>query len=117
MKKRLLLSILILAVLLSACGGRKVTNAMINGMTLYGIWYEQMYPLETINVARECAIVQSGVYYSSEQNLYMVVCVIPSAPNSYGVVTMDNNIVRSTFGINSNQGNIDDIMRGLGYTR
>jgi hypothetical protein len=110
--------ILLLALFLAACAPKhEVTNAMLNGMTVYGIWYGEMYPAETINVARECAIAQTGVYYSREQNLYMIACIIPSAPDSYGIVCMNENTVRSTFGINKDQGSIDDIMRGLGYEK
>ena len=115
MKKTIL--ILILALVLSGCGGKKqVTPAMIVAMTSYAEYYETTYPNEQINTARIYAQAPTGIYYKAETKSYIVTCKIPSVPKGWGIVFLDEYAVTSTCGIDANsQGQLEGYVNGIGF--
>ena len=102
----------------SAAGARSltVTDGMKSVISSYANDFAFEYPNE-LNVAHEVRIAPTALYYNGALGWYAVT-VIPQKQGVYGVVLMDEDEIFNVFTVEvSSQGEVDDLLREVGYTR
>ncbi len=94
MKTILKVTALLLTVLiLSACGGSKVTldPALIASLNARADAYDAQFPGDVEwNIARLCVNEPLGLYRYEAGQIWAVVCDIPALPDAYGAVLLDS---------------------------
>lgn len=103
----------------SAAGARSltVTDGMKSVISSYANDFAFEYPNE-LNVAHEVRIAPTALYYNGALGWYAVTAVIPQKQGVYGVVLMDEDEIFNVFTIEAaSQGEVDDLLREVGYTR
>lgn len=113
----LLLCLFVFSFLITACGADGVTSEMASSISQYADQYDAWYPNADQNVARECLEKPSGVYWSDQLRAYAVTCPLSLNPNSYGIVTLDENkSVLNAFSISAaSQGEVTATLATLGW--
>lgn len=103
----------------SAAGARSltVTDGMKDVLSSYANDFAFDHPTE-LNVAHEIRIAPTALYYNGALGWYAVTAVIPQKQGVYGVVLMDEDEIFNVFTVEvSSQGEVDDLLREVGYTR
>lgn len=103
----------------SAAGARSltVTDVMKDVISSYSNDFAFEHPNE-LNVAHEVRIAPSGLYYNGDLGWYAVTAVIPQKQGVYGVIFMDEGMIFNVFTVEAkSQGEVDDLLREVGYTR
>ncbi len=103
----------------SGAGARSltVTDEMKSVISSYANDFAFEYPNE-LNVAHEVQIAPTALYFNDDLGWYAVTALIPQKQGVYGVVFMDEYEVFNVFSIEAaSQGEVDDLLREVGYTR
>jgi len=94
-----------------------VTDGMKDVLSSYANDFAFDHPND-LNVAHEVRIAPTALYYNGALGWYAVTAVIPQKQGVYGVVLMDEDEIFNVFSIDaSSQGEVDDLLREVGYTR
>lgn len=94
-----------------------VTDGMKDVLSSYANDFTFDHPTE-LNVAHEVRIAPTALYYNGALGWYAVTAIIPSKDGVYGVALMDEDEIFNVFTIEANsQGEVDDLLREVGYTR